>query len=52
MERLTAFPAVAVLELALEGRMRPGAIHVERDLPFADYAERLTRRGITGMGVR
>jgi saccharopine dehydrogenase-like NADP-dependent oxidoreductase len=51
MERMTAFPAVAVLELALEGRLRPGAVKVECDLPFADYWHRLTRRGIAANGA-
>ncbi|MFN0205519.1 MAG: saccharopine dehydrogenase C-terminal domain-containing protein [Planctomycetota bacterium] len=46
MERMTAFPAVAVLELALEGRLAPGSIRVETDLPFDDYFSRLERRGI------
>lgn len=49
MERMTALPAVAVLELALEGKLRPGAVRVESDLPYADYFERLTRRGIAGV---
>ena len=45
MERMTAQPAVAVLELALEGHVRPGAVRVEWDLPMEDYLSRLTRRG-------
>lgn len=46
MERITAMPAVAVLELALEGRLEPGSVRVERDLPMEDYFSRLTRRGL------
>lgn len=46
MERMTALPAVAVLELALEGRLSPGAVRVERDLPFEDYFSRLGARGL------
>ncbi len=46
MERMTAFPAVAVLELALEGRVAKGAVRIERDLPLDDYLGRLERRGI------
>lgn len=46
MERATAFPAVVVLELALEGRLRPGALRLERDLPLADTIDRLARRGL------
>ncbi|MBI3817111.1 MAG: saccharopine dehydrogenase NADP-binding domain-containing protein [Planctomycetes bacterium] len=46
MERMTAMPAVAVLELALEGRLDAGNIYIERDLPFDDYFARLARRGL------
>jgi lysine 6-dehydrogenase len=46
MERMTAFPAVAVLELALEGRLRAGSLRVECDLPMEDYLSRLARRGV------
>lgn len=46
MERMTAMPAAAVLELALEGRVHPGSIRVEWDLPMDEYFARLGRRGI------
>ncbi|HKE01380.1 MAG TPA: saccharopine dehydrogenase C-terminal domain-containing protein [Planctomycetota bacterium] len=46
MERTTAYPTVAVLELALEGRLAPGAIRLEADVPFDDYFARLDRRGL------
>lgn len=46
MERTTAFPAVAVLELAMEGSLPSGGIRLERDLPVNEYLSRVARRGI------
>jgi lysine 6-dehydrogenase len=46
MERMTAIPAVIVLELALEGALEPGAVFVESGLPCEETFARLARRGI------
>lgn len=46
MMRTTGFPAAIVAELAAQGKLPPGGVVQERDVPAAPVISALTRRGI------
>jgi saccharopine dehydrogenase-like NADP-dependent oxidoreductase len=46
MERTTAYPAAAVLQMQVEGDVSPGAVPIERSVPTARFLELVHASGI------